>query len=74
MVGLGGANTYSRVARAEDFGTIGGVLRALLEGGGAVLDTAAGYGAAHSLGVELDRGHDGIREHLRALIAAMRSD
>ncbi len=30
--------------------------------------------AAHSLGVELDRGHDGIREHLRALIAAMRSD
>lgn len=27
--------------------------------------------AAQSLGVRLDRGHDGIREHLRALIAAM---
>ena len=36
VVGLGGANTYSRVARAEDFGTIGGVLRALLDGGGTV--------------------------------------
>ncbi len=45
-VGLGGANTYSRVARAEDFDTIGGVLRALVDGGGNVLDTAAGYGAS----------------------------
>jgi nucleoside-diphosphate-sugar epimerase len=27
--------------------------------------------AARSLGVNLDRGHEGIREHLRALIAAM---
>jgi nucleoside-diphosphate-sugar epimerase len=27
--------------------------------------------AAQSLGVKLDRGHDGIREHLRKLIAAM---
>ena len=32
VVGLGGANTYSRVARAEDFSTIGGVLRALVDG------------------------------------------
>ncbi|MCH7565719.1 MAG: aldo/keto reductase [Gemmatimonadetes bacterium] len=46
VVGLGGANTYSRVAREEDFGTIGGVLRALVDGGGSVLDTAAGYGAS----------------------------
>ena len=49
VVGLGGANTYSRVARAEDFGTIGGVLRALLDGGGTVLDTAAGYGASEEV-------------------------
>ncbi|MCZ6810609.1 MAG: hypothetical protein O7D97_01275, partial [Planctomycetota bacterium] len=27
--------------------------------------------AARSLGVELDRGHDGIREHLRELIKDM---
>ncbi len=49
VVGLGGANTYSRVARAEDFGTIGGVLRALVDGGGTVLDTAAGYGASEEV-------------------------
>ena len=49
VVGLGGANTYSRVARAEDFGTIGGVLRALVDGGGSVLDTAAGYGASEDV-------------------------
>ncbi len=48
-VGLGGANTYSRVARAEDFDTIGGVLQALVGGGGTVLDTAAGYGASEEV-------------------------
>ena len=51
VVGLGGANTYSRVARAEDFGTIGAVLQALLDGGGTVLDTAAGYGASEEVSV-----------------------
>jgi len=49
VIGLGGANTYSRVARAEDFSTIGGVLRALVDGGGSVLDTAAGYGASEEV-------------------------
>ena len=49
VVGLGGANTYSRVARAEDLSTIGGVLRALVDGGGSVLDTAAGYGASEEV-------------------------
>ncbi len=29
--------------------------------------------AARSLGVRLDRGHDGIREHLRELLASMRA-
>lgn len=48
-VGLGGANTYSRAARAEDFDTIGGVLHALLDGGGTVFDTAAGYGASEEV-------------------------
>jgi aryl-alcohol dehydrogenase-like predicted oxidoreductase len=49
VVGLGGANTYSQAARAEDFSTIGGVLRALVDGGGTVLDTAAGYGASEEV-------------------------
>ena len=49
VVGLGGANTYSRVARAEDFGQIGGVLSALVDGGASVLDTAAGYGASEEV-------------------------
>ena len=48
-VGLGGANTFSRVARREDFDAIGGVLRALLDGGGSVFDTAAGYGASEEV-------------------------
>ncbi len=48
-VGLGGANTYSRAARAEDFDTIGGVLQALLDGGGTVFDTAAGYGPSEEV-------------------------
>jgi len=48
-VGLGGANTFSRIARAEDFDTISGVLRALVDGGGSVFDTAAGYGASEEV-------------------------
>lgn len=48
-VGLGGANTFSRVARAEDFDTIRGVLTALVDGGGTVFDTAAGYGASEEV-------------------------
>ncbi len=49
VIGLGGANTYSRVARAEDFDQIGGVLNALVDGGATVLDTAAGYGASEDV-------------------------
>ena len=48
-VGLGGANTFSQVARAEDFDAIGGVLQALVDGGAAVFDTAAGYGASEEV-------------------------
>jgi aryl-alcohol dehydrogenase-like predicted oxidoreductase len=49
VVGLGGANTYSQVARAEDFDQIGAVLSALVDGGATVLDTAAGYGASEEV-------------------------
>ena len=48
-IGLGGANTFSRVARANDFDAVGGVLRALLDGGASVFDTAAGYGASEEV-------------------------
>ena len=48
-VGLGGANTFSRVARSEDFDAVRGVLRALVDGGGSVFDTAAGYGASEEV-------------------------
>jgi aryl-alcohol dehydrogenase-like predicted oxidoreductase len=48
-VGLGGANTYSRAARDEEFETIGDVLQALVDGGGSVFDTAAGYGASEEV-------------------------
>ena len=49
VVGLGGANTFSATARDEDFDTIGGVMQALVDGGGAVFDTAAGYGASEEV-------------------------
>ncbi|HSH74483.1 MAG TPA: aldo/keto reductase [Longimicrobiales bacterium] len=49
VVGLGGANTFSETARREDFGAIGSVLEALIEGGGTVFDTAAGYGASEEV-------------------------
>ena len=49
VVGLGGANTFSRVARDENFDAIGGVLQTLVDGGGSVFDTAAGYGASEEV-------------------------
>ena len=49
VIGLGGANTFSAAARAEEFDTIGDVLSALVDGGGAVFDTAAGYGASEEV-------------------------
>jgi aryl-alcohol dehydrogenase-like predicted oxidoreductase len=49
VVGLGGANTFSETAGDEDFETIGSVLSSLVEGGGRVFDTAAGYGASEEV-------------------------
>ena len=49
VIGLGGANTFSAAARAEEFETIGDVLSALVDGGGSVFDTAAGYGASEEV-------------------------
>lgn len=49
VIGLGGANTFSATAGEEDFATIGEVLRALVDGGATVFDTAAGYGASEEV-------------------------
>jgi aryl-alcohol dehydrogenase-like predicted oxidoreductase len=46
---LGGANTFSETAGEEDFEAIGGVLQALVDNGGTVFDTAAGYGASEAV-------------------------
>jgi aryl-alcohol dehydrogenase-like predicted oxidoreductase len=49
VIGLGGANTFSETAGREEFDAIGGVLRALVDGGATVFDTAAGYGASEEV-------------------------
>lgn len=53
VVGLGSADSFSETAlaesREEDYGTIRAVLRALVDGGGTVFDTAYGYGASEQV-------------------------
>jgi aryl-alcohol dehydrogenase-like predicted oxidoreductase len=49
VVGLGGANTFSASAGREEFDTVGSVLQALVDHGGTVFDTAAGYGASEEV-------------------------
>lgn len=53
VVGLGGANTYAELAlaesRSERYEVIGQILRALVDGGGSVFDTAYGYGASEQV-------------------------
>lgn len=54
-VGLGSSATFSRMARSEDYSELRPVLRALVEGGGSVFDTAPGYGASEEVAGELAR-------------------
>ncbi len=49
VIGLGGANTFSAAARNEDIERLTAVLRALVDHGGSVLDTAPGYGASEEV-------------------------
>ncbi len=53
VIGLGSANTFSDMAlgesRTETYDTIGAVLRALVDGGGTVFDTAYAYGASEQV-------------------------
>ncbi|HSW50746.1 MAG TPA: aldo/keto reductase [Bryobacteraceae bacterium] len=49
VIGLGSSATFSQAARSEDVSALGGVLRALVENGGAVFDTAPSYGASEEV-------------------------
>ena len=59
VVGLGSSATFSQVARSNDVSALKAVLQALVDGGGAVFDTAPSYGSseatagaiAHELGI-----------------------
>jgi len=59
VVGLGSSATFGRVARSEDVSALTEVIRAMVDGGATVFDTAPSYGAseqvagdiAHELGV-----------------------
>ena len=49
VVGLGSAATFSRVARSEDVSALEQVMRAMVDGGATVFDTAPGYGASEQV-------------------------
>ena len=49
IIGLGSSATFSQVARSEDVSALKAVLVALVENGGAVFDTAPGYGASEEV-------------------------
>jgi aryl-alcohol dehydrogenase-like predicted oxidoreductase len=48
-VGLGSSATFSRVARSEDVAALKEVIRAMVEGGATVFDTAPSYGASEQV-------------------------
>ena len=49
VVGLGSSATFSQVARSEDVTALKEVMKALVENGGKVFDTAPGYGASEEV-------------------------
>lgn len=49
VVGLGSSATFSQVARSEDVSALRDVLKALIEQGGTVFDTAPSYGASEEV-------------------------
>lgn len=46
VIGLGSSATFSQVARTEDVSALRDVLKALVDGGGTLFDTAPSYGAS----------------------------
>ena len=55
LVGLGSSATFSQVARGEDVSALREVLRALVDGGGSVFDTAPAYGASEEVAGNIAR-------------------
>jgi len=55
IVGLGSSATFSQVARSEDVSALEEVMRALVENGGTVFDTAPGYGASEEVASRVAR-------------------
>lgn len=49
VVGLGSSATFSRVARSEDVDALKEVIRAMVDGGARVFDTAPSYGASEQV-------------------------
>jgi aryl-alcohol dehydrogenase-like predicted oxidoreductase len=49
VVGLGTANTFSATAQGEEADSLRAVIKALLDAGGTVVDTAPGYGASEGV-------------------------
>ena len=49
IVGLGSSATFSRVARGDDTSALAEVLRALVDNGGTVFDTAPSYGSSEEV-------------------------
>ena len=63
IIGLGSSATFSQVARSEDVSALKEVLRALVENGGTVFDTAPGYGASEEVASRVAR-EAGITEKI----------
>jgi aryl-alcohol dehydrogenase-like predicted oxidoreductase len=53
VVGLGSSATFSRMARGEDRDALRGVIRAMVDGGASVFDTAPSYGASEEVAGEI---------------------
>ena len=49
IIGLGSSATFSRVARSEDVSALREVMRALVDNGGTLFDTAPSYGASEEV-------------------------
>ena len=63
IIGLGSSATFSQVARSEDVSALKEVLRALVEHGGKVFDTAPQYGASEEVASRVAR-EAGITEKI----------
>jgi aryl-alcohol dehydrogenase-like predicted oxidoreductase len=55
IVGLGSSATFRQVAQSEDISALRSVLETLVENGGAVFDTAPGYGASEEVAGQIAR-------------------